>query len=102
MNVDDIRKKIDQLDQKIIDLLNERTELAVQIGKLKTQKGEEVYSPARESEVYRKVEELSKGPMPKDALKVIYREIMSASLALEKPMRVAFLGRRPLSRIWRR
>lgn len=92
MSLEDIRKKIDLLDQKIINLLNERTELAVEIGKLKEVKGEEVYSPSRESEIYRKIDQLSKGPMPKDALKAIYREVMSASLALEKPLSVAYLG----------
>ncbi len=92
MSLDDIRKKIDTVDQKIINLLNERTELAVEIGKLKKIKGEEVYSPSRESEIYRKIESMSKGPMPPDALKAIYREVMSASLALEKPISVAYLG----------
>ena len=92
MSLEQFRKKIDALDQKIIDLLNERTEAAVEIGKLKQVKGEEVYSPHRESEIYRKIDSLSKGPMPKDSLKAIYREVMSASLALEKPLAVAYLG----------
>lgn len=92
MSLENIRKKIDALDQKIIELLNERTGLAVEIGRLKQEKGSEVYSPERESAIYRKIEALSKGPLSKDALKAIYREVMSASLALEKPMRVAFLG----------
>ena len=92
MGLENIRKKIDGVDQKIIELLNERTQLAVEIGKLKKEKGEEVYSPARESEIYKQIDSLSKGPMPKDALKVIYREIMSASLALEKKVSVAYLG----------
>ncbi len=92
MNLESIRKKIDALDQQIMDLLNERTELAVDIGRLKQEKGEEVYSPSRESEIYRKIDTMSKGPMPKDAIKAIYREIMSASLALEKPLSVAYLG----------
>lgn len=92
MSLDEIRKKIDALDKKIIELLNERTELAVKTAKEKESQGAEVYSPERESEVYRKIDELSKGPMPKDALKAIYREVMSASLSLEKPMAVAYLG----------
>ncbi len=92
MSLENIRKKIDQLDQKIIDLLNERTTLAIQTGKVKQEKGEEIYSPSRESEIYRKIDQLSKGPMPKDSLKAIYREVMSASLALEKPIAIAYLG----------
>lgn len=92
MNLDDIRKKIDEIDQRVIDLINERTDLAIEIGKLKREKGEEVYSPSRESEIYRKIDTLAKGSVPKDALKAIYREIMSACLALEKPVAAAYLG----------
>ncbi len=92
MNLESIRKKIDELDEKIISLLNDRTHLALEIGKLKQAKDAEVYQPARESEIYRKIDSLVNGPLPKDALKSIYREIMSASLALEKPLTVAYLG----------
>jgi chorismate mutase / prephenate dehydratase len=92
MSLNDIRKKIDKLDKQIISLLNNRTELALEIGKLKNEKQSDVYAPARESEVYSKIDEIAMGPMPKDAIKAIYREIMSASLALEKPTSIAYLG----------
>jgi len=92
MNLNDIRKKIDDIDKKIISLLNERVQLAIETGKLKKAKGDEVYSPSRESEVYRKIDELAKGPMPTDSIKAIYREVMSAGLSLEKPLSVAYLG----------
>lgn len=92
MSLEDIRKKIDQLDKKIIELLNARTELALEIGKLKQADDSEVYTPARESEIYRKIDSLAQGPLSKDALKAIYREVMSAALALEKPVSVAYLG----------
>lgn len=92
MGLEQIRKKIDELDEKIIALLNDRTKLALEIGKLKQAKDSEVYAPARESEIYRKIDSLANDPLPKDALKAIYREVMSASLALEKPLSVAYLG----------
>lgn len=92
MDLESIRKKIDELDGKIIDLLNERTKLAVDVGKIKHEAGKEVYAPNRESEIYQRIDEESSGPMPKDSLKAIYREIMSASLALEKPLTIAYLG----------
>ncbi len=91
-NLEAIRKKIDDLDEKIIGLLNDRTQLALEIGKLKEAKEAAVYQPARESEIYRKIDSIKNGPLSKDALKSIYREIMSASLALEKPLTVAYLG----------
>ena len=92
MNLSELRKKIDSLDDEIIKLLNERTRLALQTGKLKTESGKGVYAPERESEIYQKIEREAKGPLPKGALKSIYREIMSASLALEKPLVIAYLG----------
>lgn len=92
MNLKELRQKIDALDQKIIQLLNERTNLVLEIGKLKDKEGRSVYSPDRETEVYRKIEEIAKGPLPKEALKAIYREVMSAALVLEKPLTIAYLG----------
>jgi chorismate mutase/prephenate dehydratase len=93
MDLSQIRKKIDELDERIIRLLNERTDLAREVGKMKMEAGKEIYAPERESEIYRKIDALAeKGVLPKDALKSIYREIMSASLALEKPLTIAYLG----------
>lgn len=92
MSVEELRKKIDQVDSRIIELLDQRTTLALKIGKLKSKKGTEPYSPDRESEIYAKLEKVKGETIPTDALKAIYREIMSATLALEKPVKVAYLG----------
>lgn len=92
MNLSDIRKKIDDLDDKIIQLLNDRTRLALEVGKIKTESGKEIYAPERESQIYEKIDKLAGGPMPKEAVKSIYREIMSAALAIEKPLSIAYLG----------
>ncbi|MBI3317507.1 MAG: prephenate dehydratase [Candidatus Omnitrophica bacterium] len=92
MNLSDLRKKIDHLDGQIMKFLNERTRLALEVGKLKSEEGKEIYAPERESEIYQKIEDSAGGPLPKAALKSIYREIMSASLALEKPLCIAYLG----------
>ena len=92
MSLEQIRKKIDQLDEKVIHLLDERTRLALEIGKLKQSSGSEIYSPERETEIYEKIDASEQGLLSKDALKAIYREVMSAALALEKPLSVAYLG----------
>lgn len=92
MNLDDLRKNIDRVDSELIRLLNERTDYVLEVGKNKLENGTPIYSPARESEVYKKIEEISGGPLPADALKCIYREIMSASLSLEKHLKIAYLG----------
>lgn len=93
MKLNEIRHKIDALDKKIVDLLNERTSLALEVGRAKQELGKEVYAPDRESQIYQMLEkEAEKGVLPKEALKAIYREIMSAALAIEKPITIAYLG----------
>ncbi len=93
MDIEKLRKKIDELDSKIIGLLNERTSVVLEVGKTKAQSGSSVYAPDRETQIYQKIEELARdGVLSKEALKAIYREIMSASIALEKPVTIAYLG----------
>ena len=92
MSLNDLRIKIDELDKKLIKLLNDRTQVALEIGKIKTDTGREIYAPDRETAIYRKIDSLEEGALPKDAIKAIYREIMSASLSLEKPLVIAYLG----------
>jgi chorismate mutase/prephenate dehydratase len=92
MKLDDLRKKVDVLDKQLVRLLNNRTKVAMQIGKLKKKKGEEIYAPAREKAVMEKVAATNAGPLPDEALQAIYREIMSASLVLEHSFKIAYLG----------
>lgn len=92
MNLDDLRKRIDALDEQLVKLLNERTRIVLEIGKLKQSAGEEVYVPAREKKVLERVVELNPGPLPPESVQAIYREIMSASLSLEHKVVIAYLG----------
>ena len=92
MTLDKMRKKIDILDVKLISLLNLRAQVTKDIGKEKISTGKSIYSPEREMQVLRKIACLNKGPLKKGALEAIYREIMSASLALEKLLKVAYMG----------
>lgn len=87
-----LRKAIDRLDDEMIRLLNRRAEVALRIGKWKHANAGEVYVPAREKMVLAHVRKANRGPLSHAALMAIYREIMSASLALERPVHVAFLG----------
>jgi len=91
-SLESLRRRIDALDAELVRLLNERTRLAVEIGKLKETQQGEVYVPSREKEVLERVLELNGGPLTRESLLGIYREIMSASLALERDTRVAYLG----------
>lgn len=92
MDLDTIREKIDAIDRDLIRLLNERLRLAREIGKLKVQNGDEIYVPQREEEIFRKLLGLNEGPLTETALRAVYREIMSASIALEKRTSIAYLG----------
>ncbi len=91
-NLGPIRHQIDQHDRQIVELLNRRLALAAEIGKLKRSAGGQIYVPEREDAVLRKVEALNHGPIKNEALQAIYREIMSAAIALEKPLLIAYLG----------
>src|SRR3989304_1569660 len=86
------RKEIDKLDEKILDLLNKRTGFVIKIGKEKKENRLETYTPDREQEIFSRLEKLHKGPFPIDGVKAVFREIFSASLALEGPIKVAYLG----------
>ncbi|MBU1006203.1 MAG: prephenate dehydratase [Candidatus Omnitrophica bacterium] len=92
MKLQSLRKKIDNLDKKIVGLLNERATVASNVGKLKARIKSGVYVPGREAEVYAKLSGENRGPLSDKALKAIYREIMSCSLSLEKNMRIAYFG----------
>lgn len=92
MSLDEVRIKIDRVDEKLVKLLNERTRYALEIGKLKRKDGKSIYVPAREKQVLSRVSKLSQGPLGEKSIRAIYREIMSAALALEKNLRVAYMG----------
>ncbi|MEI7998102.1 MAG: prephenate dehydratase [Candidatus Omnitrophota bacterium] len=94
MDIQGLRKKIDVLDTKIVELLNQRAEVTQDIGKQKLKDNASVYAPAREKQVLDRVKALSKGALNKESLEAIYREIMSASLALEKTVHIAALGKK--------
>ncbi|MEI6891986.1 MAG: prephenate dehydratase [Pontiella sp.] len=92
MNLDPFREKIDSLDSEIIRLLNERINVVLEIGKEKKKVGAEIYVPSRERAVFDKIKKLNPGPLPDESAHAIYREIMSAALALETDMKIAYLG----------
>jgi chorismate mutase/prephenate dehydratase len=92
MELGPIREKIDALDRRLVELLNERLALAAEIGRVKRNAGGQIYVAEREDAVLRKVTSQNNGPIRNEALRAIYREIMSAAIALEKPLVVAYLG----------
>ena len=89
-----IRARIDAIDARIHELLNERAGFAQQVGISKTASGKAVdfYRPEREAEVLRKALERNRGPLRNEEIARLFREIMSACLAQQEPLKVAFLG----------
>jgi chorismate mutase / prephenate dehydratase len=87
-----LRGEIDRIDKELVALLNRRAEFALQIGQVKQKQGLEVWSPAREDEVIAKALATSRGPLPAETLRLIFRELMSGSRALQRTLRVACLG----------
>jgi len=92
MNLKGLRKTVDSIDSQILKLLNKRAGVILDIGKAKHKKKESIYVPHREKDVYKKLMTKNAGPMPNDALKAIFREIMSSALQLERPISIAYLG----------
>lgn len=86
------RDAIDDLDARIVKLLNERTRHVLRIGEIKMRAGQEFYQPDRESAVFKRLAKVNPGPLPAESLRAIYREIMSSALAIEKSMTIAYLG----------
>jgi chorismate mutase/prephenate dehydratase len=89
-----IRERIDALDAEILRLISERASCAQEIARVKSEAGtdSEFYRPEREAQVLRRIAEQNPGPLSSEETARLFREIMSACLALEQPLAVAFLG----------
>src|SRR6201987_2901885 len=92
LSLEEIRKRIDDVDIKLLDLLNQRADLVHEVGVVKKQAGLGIYAPEREEALLQGLEKKNKGRLPATAVRAIYREIMSAALALEKGLTISYLG----------
>lgn len=92
MDMDDLRERIDEVDARIVELLNERAHVVTEIGEIKRENDGAIYIPAREEAVYQHVTDLNGGPLSDTCIKAIYRELMSGCIALEKTLRISYLG----------
>ncbi|PAW68857.1 MAG: chorismate mutase [Verrucomicrobiia bacterium Tous-C5FEB] len=92
MNLDDIRRQIDTIDQELLDLLNRRADLVHEVGVVKKRDGLQIYAPEREEALLRRLISMNQGRLSETSIRAIYREIMSAALALEDDLKIAYLG----------
>lgn len=85
--IDGWRKKIDEIDLKLVELLNERSRCAIEIGKIKEKLNIEIYDPEREKEVIQNVQETTQGPLRTEAMKRLFERIIDESRRAEREMR---------------
>ena len=90
--IDALRKKIDDIDGRILGMINRRLKLAEEIGRVKSRTGNQVIDSARELLLLRNLAEINPGPLTNTALRHIYTEIIAAARAIQKPQQVAYLG----------
>ncbi len=91
-----LRKKIDEIDETIVKLLNERAKLAKEVGHIKKQYNLPIYVPSREQEIFERLQKLNQqyGEFPTDFIKPVFREIIAACRSTEENLKVAYLGPR--------
>ncbi len=92
MEISDVRKRIDQIDKELVEMLNQRAECALEIGKMKQKGDRSIFAPEREVQVLSGVLKNNKGPLSDKTMGAIFREVISACRALEKPISVAYFG----------
>lgn len=91
-DLDELRRRIDDVDKRLIDALSARAQVVVEIGRVKRSEGTPIYAPHREREVLDKAIRSNPGPLSARTIESIYRELMSGSFSLELPLRVGYLG----------
>ncbi len=92
MTLDEIRQQIDAIDRQLLDLLSSRADLVHEVGVIKKRDGLQIYAPEREDALLKRLMEINHGRLPEKSIRAIFREIMSAALALEDDLKIAYLG----------
>ena len=92
LDLADLRGQIDAIDQQLLALLNSRAQVAEKVGEVKKREGTPFFRPDRVAKVIEQIQNANPGPLKNEHIAAVWREIMSACLALESPVRVAYLG----------
>lgn len=90
--LENLRSKVDRIDQEILQGLNERSRIVLEIGRVKEKTHKEVYAPLREKKVLDRLAKANRGPFPNHALRAVFQEILSASRSLQSPLKISYLG----------
>jgi chorismate mutase/prephenate dehydratase len=89
-----LRARIDEVDDRILELLDDRATATAEIGRIKADDSASPFVPGRELEIYDRLERRSRGPFPRSAIRNVFREIISASISLQRGVKVGYLGPR--------
>jgi chorismate mutase-like protein len=84
MTIEDWRRKIDEIDRKLVGLLNERSQCAIEVGKIKRGTHEPLYQPEREREILENVSRTNSGPLPDTAIRRLFERILDEARAVER------------------
>lgn len=92
LKLSDLRSQIDAIDEQLLALLNSRAQVAEKVGEVKKHEGTPFFRPDRVAKVIEQIQHANQGPLKNEHIAAVWREIMSACLSLESPVRVAYLG----------
>ena len=92
--IDELRQRIDEVDDRILELLNQRARFNAEIGQLKAAEDRAAFVPSRELDIFERLKQRNTGPFPEAAVPKVFREIISASIAVQRGVSVAYLGPR--------
>ena len=92
MTLDELRVKIDEIDNRLLELFNDRMELVHKVGELKNTQNSPIYRPERELEILNRLKKRNRGKLTNEAIDALFLELFSVSRNMELPERVAFLG----------
>jgi chorismate mutase / prephenate dehydratase len=84
MSIEDWRKRIDQIDEKLLELLNERSRCAIEIGKIKRAQNVRVYDPEREREIVRRMKQQNSGPLDEEGLQRLFERVIDECRRIER------------------
>ncbi len=92
MELKKLRKRIDLLDKKLVEIINQRVKIALEIAQIKRKKGLSFYSPEREAQVLKRIKKLNPGVIPDETLEFLFTQIMSVTFSLSSPLKIGYLG----------
>ena len=95
LDISDWRVEMDEIDERLVELLNRRAHCAIEIGRLKHQQGLPIYSPSREAQVLEHVGNANPGPLQKDAIRRLFERIIDESRRIERLTVEAEVGEKP-------